>query len=197
MPKISAGSLHQANRVGICPHYGSDVSQQGNIDAKANGRKAHTMRSSAFILTLTEYMDVQKQIDEYVTSIPAPKQQDMVTLHELASHISAGKRLWFFDGKDANDKTVSNPTIGYGLYTIKYANGSTREFFRVGISANSTGISVHIMGIKDKTFLQQTYGKELGKANVTGYCIKFRKLQDINTEVLEAAMQYALDLPSE
>ncbi len=142
-------------------------------------------------------MDVYGQIDEYITSLPAPKRQDMVTLHELAGRISAGKRLWFFDGKDANDKTVSNPTIGYGLYTIKYANGSTREFFRVGLSANSTGISVHIMGITDKTFLQQTYGRDLGKATVTGYCIKFRKLQDINIEVLEAAMRYALDLPDE
>ncbi|MBL7691789.1 MAG: DUF1801 domain-containing protein [Flavipsychrobacter sp.] len=142
-------------------------------------------------------MNVHAQIATYISSLPEPKRRDMVTLHELVSRISAGKRLWFFDGKDANDKTVSNPTIGYGLYTIRYANGSTREFFRVGLSANSTGISVHIMGIKDKTFLQQTYGKELGKATVTGYCIKFRKLQDIKIEVLAAAMQYALDLPGE
>lgn len=142
-------------------------------------------------------MNIDEQISGYITCLPAPKQQDMVTLHELTSRISAGKRLWFFDGKDANDKTVSNPTIGYGLYTIRYANGSTREFFRVGLSANSTGISVHIMGITDKTFLQQTYGRDLGKATVTGYCIKFRKLQDINIEVLEAAMRYALELPCE
>jgi hypothetical protein len=121
----------------------------------------------------------------------------MVTLHELASRISTGKRLWFFDGKDANDKTVSNPTIGYGFYTIQYANGSTREFFRVGLSANSTGISVHMIGIKEKTFLQQTYGEEPGKATVTGYCIKFRKLQDVNIDVLERAMRCALDLPDE
>jgi len=140
-------------------------------------------------------MNAHTQIATYISNLPEPKQQDMATLHKLASRISVGKRLWFFDGKDANDKTVSNPTIGYGLYTIKYANGSTREIFRVGLSANSTGISVHILGIKDKTFLQQTYGKKLGKATVTGYCIKFRKLQDIHIEVLGDAMQYALDLP--
>jgi len=144
---------------------------------------------------LSEAMNAHTQIATYISNLPEPKQQDMATLHKLASRISVGKRLWFFDGKDANDKTVSNPTIGYGLYTIKYANGSTREIFRVGLSANSTGISVHILGIKDKTFLQQTYGKKLGKATVTGYCIKFRKLQDIHIEVLGDAMQYALDLP--
>lgn len=155
------------------------------------------MLKSACILSLSRHVDVHGQIGEYLTSIPARKKGDMVTLHELASRISTGKRLWFFDGKDANDKTVSNPTIGYGFYTIQYANGSTREFFRVGLSANSTGISVHMIGIKEKTFLQQTYGEEPGKATVTGYCIKFRKLQDVNIDVLERAMRCALDLPDE
>jgi len=107
---------------------------------------------------------------------------------------TTGTKLWFFDGKDVTDKTASNPTIGYGSYAIKYANGTTREFFRVGLSANTMGISVHIMGIKDKTFLQETYGKEIGKATVTGYCIKFRNLKDINIDVLEAAICYRLDM---
>ena len=71
----------------------------------------------------------------------------MQIVHEIAQRAAKGTKLWFFDGKDATDRTVSNPTIGYGSYTIKYANGTTREFFRVGLSANSTGISVHIEGI--------------------------------------------------
>ena len=139
-------------------------------------------------------MNLQTQIDEYISIIPEPKRSDMQVLHEIAQRAAKGTKLWFFDGKDATERTVSNPTIGYGSYTIKYANGTTREFFRVGLSANSTGISVHIMGIKDKTFVKETYGKELGKATVTGYCIKFRKLKDINIDVLEAAIRYRLDM---
>jgi len=139
-------------------------------------------------------MSLQAQIEEYISIIPEPKRSDMQVLHEIAQRAGKGPKLWFFDGKDATDRTVSNPTIGYGSYTIKYANGTTREFFQVGLSANSTGISVHIMGIKDKTFLQETYGKEIGKATVTGYCIKFRKLKDINIDVLEAAIRYRLDM---
>lgn len=142
-------------------------------------------------------MNLQAQIDEYLSSIPEPKRNEIRLLHDIMQRAVTGTKLWFFDGKDATDKTVSNPTIGYGSYTIKYANGTTREFFRVGLSANSTGISVHIMGIKDKTYLQETYGKEIGKATVTGYCIKFRKLKDINIDVLEAAIRYRLDLQEE
>jgi hypothetical protein len=102
-------------------------------------------------------------------------------------------KLWFLDGKDSEGKTVSNPNIGYGLYTIKYAKGETREFYQIGISANTTGISIYILGLKDKTYLVKTYGKKLGKASVTGYCIKFKTLKDINMDILETAIRYGVE----
>lgn len=135
-------------------------------------------------------MKVQEQIKKYVTSQPEPKRSDLQALHLRTIQASPGCKLWFEDGKDSENKTVSNPTIGYGLYTIKYANGKTREFFQIGISANTTGISVYILGIKDKKYLAETFGKNLGKASVTGYCIKFKTLKDINMDVLEAAIRY-------
>jgi hypothetical protein len=106
-------------------------------------------------------------------------------------------KLWFYDGKNSKNQTISNPTIGYGFHTIKYANGKTREFFQIGMSANKTGISVYILGIKDKTYLAQTYGKKLGKASVSGYCIKFKTLKDINIDILDAAMRYGVEAPNE
>ena len=99
--------------------------------------------------------------------------------------------------KTDKGKTVSNPNIGYGSYTIKYADGTTREFYQIGLSANTTGISVYILGIEDKTYLAQTYGKKLGKASVTGYCIKFKTLKDINIDILEAAIRYGVEATNE
>ena len=138
-------------------------------------------------------MNVHEQIKKYITSLPEPKRSDMQELHQFILHLLPEYKLWFDDGKNSENKTISNPTIGYGLYTLKYANGKTREFFQIGISANKTGISVYILGIKDKTYLAQTYGKELGKANVTGYCIKFKTLKDINMDILEAAIRYGVE----
>ena len=102
-------------------------------------------------------------------------------------------KLWFLDGKNSEGKTVSNPNIGYGSYTIKYADGTTKEFFQIGFSANTTGISVYIMGLKDKTYLVKTFGKKLGKSSVTSYCIKFKMLKDINLDVLEEAIHYGIE----
>jgi hypothetical protein len=142
-------------------------------------------------------MDVQEQIEQYITSQPEPKRSDMQALHNFILGVLPGCKLWFDNGKNADNKTISNPNIGYGFYTIKYADGKTRDFFQIGLSANTTGISVYIFGIKYKTYLAQTYGKDLGKASVTGYCIKFKKLKGINLNILEAAIQYGIKASSE
>ena len=142
-------------------------------------------------------MDVQEQIQAYITSQPEPKRSDMQALHQLTLGVLPGCKLWFDTGKNGEGKTVSNPNIGYGFYTIKYADGKTRDFFQIGLSANKTGISVYILGIKDKSYLAQTYGKNLGKASVTGYCIKFKALKDINIDILEQAIRYGSEATRE
>jgi hypothetical protein len=140
-------------------------------------------------------MNVQAQIKEYIASQPEPKRSDMQALHRFIQDVMPGSRLWFLDGKNSEGKIVSNPNIGYGLQTMKYADGKTREFYQIGLSANTTGISVYILGIDDKTYLAKTYGKKLGKASVTGYCIKFKALKDINLDSLEEAIRYTIHLP--
>ena len=142
-------------------------------------------------------MNVQGQIKAYITSQPELNRSDLQELHRIILEMVPACKLWFLDGKNSENKTVSNPNIGYGLYTIKYADGKTREFYQIGISANKTGISVYILGINDKTYLAKTYGNKIGKASVTGYCIKFKTLKDINIEILETAVRYGFEAQSQ
>lgn len=138
-------------------------------------------------------MNVQEQIDEYIASQPEAKRNDIQELHRIILALHPDCKLWFLDGKNADGKVVSNPNIGYGSRPHKYADGSISEFYQIGVSANSTGISIYIMGIEDKTYLAETFGKNLGKAIVTGYCIRFKKLKDINLDVLEAAIRFGFE----
>ena len=138
-------------------------------------------------------MNVQDQIKNHIAAQPEPKRSDMQQLHDIILGIMPDCRLWFLDGRDESGQTVSNPNIGYGVRTIKYADGKTREFYQIGISANTTGISVYIMGTKDKKYLAETYGTRLGKADVTGYCIKFRTLANIDVDTLVDAMRYGFE----
>ena len=156
---------------------------------------------SAFRLKLTrsgaEEMNVQEQIKKYIASQPEPKRSDMQELHRLTLRVLPECKLWFFDGKDSEDHIVSNPTIGYGFHTTKYANGKSRESFQIGVSGNKTGISVYILGLKDKKYLAKAYGNKIGRASVTGYCIRFKALADINLDTLEAAIRHGLQPQNE
>ena len=141
-------------------------------------------------------MDLQKRIKEYIATQPEPKRSEMQQVQAMILALMPTCKFWFLDGKDEKGKTVSNPNIGYGSQILQYANGKTREFYQIGISANTTGISVYMMGVKDKKYLAQKLGKALGKASVTGYCIKFKTLADIKIDVLKAAIQVGIEQSS-
>jgi hypothetical protein len=134
-------------------------------------------------------MQTIDQIERYLDSQPEPKRSDMRALHRLILKAMPRCKVWFLDGRNDAGKIVSNPNIGYGRYTIEYANGKEREFYQIGLSANTTGISVYVMGLEDKKYLAKAYGKKLGKASVSGYCIKFKALKDIDTGTLVAAIR--------
>ena len=142
-------------------------------------------------------MNVQEQIQKYISSQPEPKRSGMEALHRIILQVMPACKLWFLDGKNNEGKTVSNPNIGYGSHSMRYADGTTREFYQIGLSANKTGISVYILGIEDKKYLAKTYGKVLGKASVTGYCIRFKTLKDINIKILEAAIRNRVEAQNE
>jgi hypothetical protein len=138
-------------------------------------------------------MNVQEQIDRYIADQSQPKRGELEDLHRRIIRMSPDCKLWFLDGKNEEGRIVSNPNIGYGSTTRKYANGEQREFYRVGLSANTAGISIYIIGLDDKRYLSDTYGKRLGKAKITGYCIKFKSTNDVAIDTLEEIIANSMD----
>lgn len=137
-------------------------------------------------------MGVDDEINGYIDAQAPAKRQDLLDLDRRIVAIAPGARRWFLDGRDETGKVVSNPNIGYGETTLRYADGGSRPFYRLGLSANTSGLSVYVMGLEDKAFLAKTYGARLGKAKITGYCIRFRSLKDVDVAVLEEMFADAL-----
>jgi len=138
-------------------------------------------------------MNTRARIKAYLDAEPEPKRSDLRELHRRILKCMPKCKLWFLDGKDDKGRTVSNPNIGYGLQTLRYADGKERDFYQIGMSANTVGISLYILGVKDRKILSSKYGRKLGLASVTGYCIKFKKLADIDVAVLESAIRYGVE----
>lgn len=137
-------------------------------------------------------MSIEKQIQDFISKVPEPKKSELLALHQRIIAILPKGKLWFDNGLNEQNKVVTNPTIGYGFQLLSYANGSTKEFFQIGLSNNTTGFSVYILGLKDKASLAANYGKKLGKAKVTGYCIRFKSIHDIQVDVLEDAIRFGM-----
>jgi len=142
-------------------------------------------------------MNTLEQIESHILSIPEPKRDDIRALHLFMLQIFPESKLWFFDGKNEEGKVIANPTIGYGSYIINYSNKPSKDYFQIGLLANTTGISVHILGIKDKLYLPKLIGNTIGKASVTGYCIKFKAIKDIDLYALEQAVRYGISISKE
>lgn len=133
-------------------------------------------------------MDIRKETIGYLESLPQQKRKEIETLDNHIRELLPDCELWFLDGKDSDGKTVSNPSIGYGTQTLRYQKGKSKKFYQIGISANARGISVYIMGLKDRTYLSRKYSQDLPKASITGYCIKFKTLMDIDIVALKRAL---------
>jgi hypothetical protein len=138
-------------------------------------------------------MNIINQIHNYIDKQSTQKAKDLLELHNTIKIINSDCKLWFHNGKNAENKVVSNPNIGYGSQILKYSNGKTKEFYKIGISANTTGISIYILGINDGNFLIKKFGDKIGKAKITGYCIKFKRLEDINIEILKEVLLFGLN----
>ena len=136
-------------------------------------------------------MSVREQIDRYIGDQSPAKCEELRDLHRRILAISPGTKLWFLDGRNDDGKVVSNPSIGYGLETLRYADGNSKAFYKIGLSANTSGISVYVMGLKDKKHLSKTYGSRIGKAKITGYCISFKSTKDVDLGVFDEVVSDA------
>ena len=135
-------------------------------------------------------LGVKSQIQTHFAQLEVDKSKELKQLHNLIVSLNPTCKLWFDNGINDEGKVVTNPTIGYGVQTLRYAKGDTREFFQIGICATSTGISLYLIGIKDKNILKQTFAPSIGKAKITGYCLKYKSLSELNSDTLAKLIQF-------
>jgi len=128
------------------------------------------------------------EINHYLNSIDDGKKEDILLLHQFIQDCLTVTELSFHSGLNEEQKIVSNPIIGYGSYQHRFAKGKIAPMFQIGLTANTNGISIHIMGIRQKLDLPNLISPQIGKANVSSYCIQFKRVQDINLDVLKTAI---------
>ena len=121
-------------------------------------------------------VNVSDFINSYVDK--EPKKQDSFRLIELMREWSGFEpKMW-------------GPTmIGFGSYHYKYASGHEGDAPLIGFSPRKAEFSLYVVGPGNEN---EKLLDELGKFKMGKYCIYFKKLNDLNLDVLEKLSKKAL-----
>ena len=75
--------------------------------------------------------------------------------------------------------------VGYGSYTLRYANGKTLDWPALAFSPRKQGLVVYVTGLrKQKDLLAR-----LGPHKASGVCLHLKRLSDVDEKVLIALVK--------
>ena len=112
-------------------------------------------------------------IEEYLASRASPEQMaDCRTLMALLKKVTKqAPKMW-------------GPSIvGYGSYSYKYESGRTGESCLTGFAVRGKQLVVYLVAESQE---QQALLAKIGKHKIGKGCLYFKRLADLDTQVLEA-----------
>ncbi|MFO0955138.1 MAG: DUF1801 domain-containing protein [Candidatus Saccharibacteria bacterium] len=119
-------------------------------------------------------------VEQYIASLEdATLQNDALTIAEIMQRISGEKSQLYGYG-----------TIGFGVYKYHYESGRKGEAHTLAFYPRKGKITVYLM---DGTTRHAQLLAKLGKHMITGYCIYFKRLSDIELPILEQIIQASYD----
>lgn len=133
-----------------------------------------------------------RDIAEFLASLPAESRDDMTTLDHEISNVMAGLPKTLYEGKlwGGSDQEI----IGYGTTSYTRSDKTRVEWFAVGLALQKNYISLYINVVEDRRYLSEQYGKELGKVKVGKSSISFGSLADIDLDKAVSLVQKARDI---
>jgi len=87
-----------------------------------------------------------------------------------------------------------NQFIGYGRYHYVYASGREGDWFPIGMTNNKSYVSIYMCASDDDGYLAEANADRLGNVSVGKSCIRFKKLDDLELDVVAELSRRAADL---
>ncbi len=132
--------------------------------------------------------------DQFAAQFEWAQHSEITQLHELIVSLLPNGKLHVESGVSDNGKIIHNPTLCYGELDLPLSGGKTRRTFQIGLTSNATGLSVHVMGLRNKCSLKELMGPNIGKASITGYCLRFKTIKSVSLEALSTGLTKAIQV---
>jgi uncharacterized protein YdhG (YjbR/CyaY superfamily) len=117
--------------------------------------------------------------DEYIARLDEPRRGQIEELHKLIRRTLPDL-----------EPHIQSGMIGYGSYHYKYESGREGDTFVVGVASNKRYISLYVMGADEDGYVAEKYRSKLPKADIGRSCIRFKKLDDVDTDALAEVIRH-------
>jgi len=111
---------------------------------------------------------------EYLAQLEEPRKSEVAALDGLIR--KTAPRLEPF---------IQMGILAYGRCRYKYPNGREIDWFRIGVSSNVSYISLYVSPGADGSLAAERYKADLGKANCGKGCVRFKRLNDLDSTALK------------
>lgn len=125
-----------------------------------------------------------KSIKAYIDSIAEPRRSEVLKVDKLIRKNAPKLKPYF-----------AYNMIGYGTFHYKSKSGREGDWPIIALASQKNYISVYICATKDGKYVPELYREKFGKASVGRSCISFKKLEDMNVDVLEKAISDGVHSP--
>ena len=124
-----------------------------------------------------------KTHEEYIAAVEEKRRDDVQKLHDLIR-------------EEAPDlaPTMEFGFLGYGKYHYKYASGREGDWMRIGVANNKQYISVYCCAGDEHGYVAERYKEELPKANIGKSCVRFKRMSDLDEQVLRELIRKTASL---
>jgi len=116
--------------------------------------------------------------EEYIAALEEPHRSEIERIHRLIRETVPDLKPQILSGM-----------IGYGHFHYRYASGREGEWCKVLLAGNKNYISLYICAIINGQYLAESYRSKLPKASIGKSCVRFKRLDDLDIEVIREMLQ--------
>ena len=111
--------------------------------------------------------------DDYIDGLDEPRRSQVRQLHELIRE--AAPQL---------EPHIVSGMIGYGSYHYVYASGREGDWPILGLANRKRAISLYACAAVDGRYVAEEFRDRLPKADIGKSCVRIKKLEDVDLDVL-------------
>ena len=123
-----------------------------------------------------------KTPEEYIAQVEEKRRDDIQNLHDLVREVAPEL-----------EPTMVFKMLGYGKMKYKYASGREGEWMKIGIANNKQYISVYCCAADDEGYVAERYKERLPKASIGKSCVRFKRVSDLDEDVLRELIRESAD----